>query len=79
MRTIAFASLVFATLALLPDGAQAAPWCADYGGGRGGGGTNCGFYSFEQCMATVRGIGGFCRQNGFENPSYRYQRRYRRD
>jgi hypothetical protein len=24
---------------------------------------NCGFISHEQCMATVRGIGGFCNAN----------------
>jgi len=80
MRTVAIASFIFATLSLLPDGAQAAPWCAQYGGGRGGGGTNCGFYSFEQCLAALSGNGGFCTQNAFENPFYRYyQRRYRRD
>jgi hypothetical protein len=78
MRPIAIASLMFATLSLLPDGAQAAPWCAQYGGGRGAGGTNCGFYSFQQCMAAASGNGGFCNQNAFENPSYR-SRRYRRD
>jgi hypothetical protein len=27
------------------------PWCAVYGG-RGGGGTNCGFLTIEQCRAT---------------------------
>jgi len=43
--------------------AQNYPWCAYYGGGMNGGGTNCGFTSFEQCMATVRGIGGFCDPN----------------
>jgi uncharacterized protein DUF3551 len=41
------------------------PWCAVYSGGRGGGATNCGFTSFQQCMATVSGIGGFCEQNRF--------------
>jgi hypothetical protein len=35
------------------------PWCADYSGG----GTNCGFVTFEQCLATVSGIGGFCNRN----------------
>jgi Protein of unknown function (DUF3551) len=31
---------------------------------------NCGFISFEQCMATVRGIGGFCMQNNtYQAPS----------
>ena len=40
------------------------PWCAQYGG-RGGGGRNCGFVSWEQCMQTVRGMGGFCEPNAF--------------
>ena len=43
------------------------PWCAVYGG-RGGGGTNCGFLTIEQCRATVSGIGGFCAPNQFYNP-----------
>ncbi|MGA7309348.1 MAG: DUF3551 domain-containing protein [Pseudolabrys sp.] len=42
------------------------PWCAVYGG-RGGGGTNCGFLTIEQCRATVSGIGGFCAPNQFYN------------
>ena len=28
---------------------------------------NCGFYSFEQCYETVRGVGGSCRPNFFQN------------
>jgi hypothetical protein len=44
--------------------AQNYPWCADYGGAFGdGGGTNCGFTTFEQCLATVSGIGGSCDRN----------------
>jgi len=43
--------------------AQNYPWCAYYGGGMNGGGTNCGFTTYEQCMATVSGIGGFCDRN----------------
>lgn len=43
------------------------PWCAVYGG-NGGGGTNCGFLTIEQCRATVSGIGGFCEPNQFYNP-----------
>jgi hypothetical protein len=44
--------------------AQNYPWCAYYTAGEGGGGgTNCGFTTFEQCMATVSGIGGFCDRN----------------
>jgi hypothetical protein len=43
--------------------AQNYPWCAVYGGGMGGGGQNCGFSTFEQCMATLSGMGGFCNRN----------------
>jgi hypothetical protein len=40
------------------------PWCAQYGLS-GDGGRNCGFSTFEQCLATVSGIGGFCERNSF--------------
>jgi hypothetical protein len=46
-----------------PAQAQNYPWCAYYGGVMGGGGTNCGFSTFQQCQATVSGIGGFCDRN----------------
>jgi hypothetical protein len=42
--------------------AQNYPWCAIYSG-RAGGGTNCGFTTFEQCMDTARGLGSFCQPN----------------
>jgi len=42
--------------------AQHYPWCAQYDKGDGSD-TNCGFTSFDQCMADVRGIGGFCMPN----------------
>jgi len=38
------------------------PWCAQYGG-RGGGGRNCGFWTYEQCMAALWGNGGYCEAN----------------
>ncbi len=41
--------------------AQNYPWCAVYGTPYGD--TSCGFTSFEQCMASVNGIGGFCERN----------------
>lgn len=43
------------------------PWCAVYGG-RGGGASNCGFLTWQQCMATISGMGGFCNRNQFYNP-----------
>ena len=51
----------------MPSAGQAEPykWCAHYGGGRGGGARNCGFVTLEQCMETVRGMGGFCERNLF--------------
>lgn len=57
--------------------AQNYPWCAIYNGGAAGGGTNCGFVSFEQCMATARGLGSFCYRNTqYALPGPHPQRRY---
>ena len=47
-----------------PAAAIEYPWCAQYSG-HGGGGRNCGFVSWEQCMETVRGMGGDCERNLF--------------
>ena len=43
------------------------PWCAVYGSDMGGA-SNCGFSTWQQCMATVSGIGGSCEPNQFYNP-----------
>jgi len=32
-------------------------------GGRFGGASNCGFSTYEQCLTTVSGIGGWCQPN----------------
>jgi hypothetical protein len=42
-------------------GYQAAPWCA-LSGGRGSA-WDCSYYSFEQCMATARGLSSNCAPN----------------
>jgi hypothetical protein len=63
-----------------PAYAQNYPWCAYYSGRGFGGATNCGFTSFQQCMATVSGIGGFCQLNNMYVPppgSHRRSRPYR--
>ena len=39
-----------------PAEAQNGGWCAEYN--MGGGATNCGFATFQQCMAAVSGVGG---------------------
>ncbi len=51
-----------------PAQAQNYPWCAQYGGGGAGGAMNCGFSTYQQCMADVSGIGGFCMQNNTYQP-----------
>jgi hypothetical protein len=57
-RSLFILAILFGTVA---TGAQAQaqdyPWCAIYAKD---GDTHCFFTSFEQCMATVSGIGGFC-------------------
>jgi len=67
MRTVLLTSITLAAVMLFIDPTHAAPWCANYSGK---GGSNCGFYSFEQCRAAVFGRGGFCTQNPFENPYF---------
>jgi hypothetical protein len=65
MRSLLFAvGIVIGIAAAGGDAhAQNYPWCAEYGGGDMGGATNCGFTTYEQCMATLGGMGGFCNRN----------------
>jgi hypothetical protein len=62
MRVLLFLLAIFAVTAGIgtPAQAQNYPWCAQYSGL---GGTNCGFTTFQQCMATLAGMGGFCNAN----------------
>lgn len=53
--------IVTATALTGPAEAQNYPWCAHTS--RTGGGMNCSFTTFEQCMKTASGMGGFCEQN----------------
>ena len=48
-----------------PVQADPYPWCAEYGGFFGGGGTNCYFKTWQQCQAAISGVGGYCRRNTF--------------
>jgi uncharacterized protein DUF3551 len=67
MRKIAIICITLAALSLPGFTAHAeyvgGSWCAYYGGGRGGAGSNCGFYSWDQCMAALSGNGGMCARN----------------
>ena len=56
-------SVVTATTVLnTPTKAQNYPWCAQYGATFGGA-MNCGFTTFQQCLVTLSGMGGFCVRN----------------
>ena len=66
MRTLALIALTgVSLLASRPQPSEAAaynlPWCARYFDQSGI--TACSFYSYQQCMASVSGVGGFCLQN----------------
>jgi hypothetical protein len=81
MRRIWPLAITFAALSLSTTGVRAdGTWCAHYGTGLEG--MNCGFYSFEQCRATVSGVGGFCQANlssayaAAKEPRRRYRRNY---
>jgi Protein of unknown function (DUF3551) len=61
------AAFAIAAISASPTPAAAIeyPWCVSYGDFDGGGGRNCGFVSYEQCMETARGAGGSCERNLF--------------
>jgi hypothetical protein len=86
MRGILILSIAVVGICIVGIGtraqAQNYPWCAYYSGGAVGGGTNCGFITFEQCMETARGLGSLCQPNTQyvpppgPHPSTRAPRRY---
>ena len=63
MKRVFFGFGLFAVAVVIGTGETNYPWCAQYSGGGNGGGTNCGFTTYEQRTATVSGIGGFCNRN----------------
>ena len=82
MRLLLIIVCAFAVILCIekPAEAQNYPWCAEYN--MGGGATNCGFATFQQCMAAVSGVGGSCGPNPMYQPapgpypSTRHPRRY---
>jgi hypothetical protein len=77
-----FAASILAAMALpmlaAPRPAEAAPywpWCSRY---LEEAQESCAFATYEQCMASVRGIGGFCYRNPSPPPSSPYPQRTRR-
>ncbi len=53
-------ALAFALMAApTPSLAREYPWCAQYSWSN----YNCGFVTFQQCLDTISGVGGFCKPN----------------
>jgi hypothetical protein len=63
MKLVIIGSFVGLLFLMVPAPAQAReyPWCARYDWTT----RNCGFVSFQQCLATISGIGGRCEPNPF--------------
>jgi hypothetical protein len=51
------------------------PWCAYYSAPFYA--TNCGFHTYEQSLATVSGVGGYCQPNTLYVPPPGRPRHYR--
>jgi Protein of unknown function (DUF3551) len=77
MRHVLFAgALAVAALVQTGSTAQAReyPWCARYGWTT----YNCGFDTYNQCLATISGVGGRCEPNPrFVAAEPRAKKRYR--
>jgi len=69
----------------VPARAQNYPWCANFADGAG---VNCGFSTYQQCMTTSQGSGGYCTKNdryapphagtAGATPAHRVARKHRR-
>ena len=63
MRSLAIFAITAAALSLAaqatPAQAREYPWCARYDPWT----MNCGFATFQQCLATISGVGGICTPN----------------
>ena len=67
--------IVLVTAAIGTPARADGPWCAYYNG-RFGGASNCGFHTYEQCLATISGIDGWCQPNTmYVPPAGRARRR----
>ncbi len=77
MRIPALCGLVIAAMLVFgaPAYAKEPGWCATYRNG----GNNCGFNTYEQCMAAVSGVGGFCNKSPYAEPDKPAARKERKE
>lgn len=67
MRTSAAVATIATVLLIGAAGpVQAAPWCAWFTGYSSN--YDCSYFTFEQCLATIRGVGGYCASNVYPEP-----------
>src|SRR5262245_44102338 len=66
MRPIVLVAAALAGMLLTSTFADAGTWCGTFTLGS----TSCGYSSSEECMVTVRGLGGFCYPNPFPGTAY---------
>jgi hypothetical protein len=65
MRFVLAVGILLAALAIdARRNVHAAGWCAYYDEWT----YNCGFTSFQQCLATISGVGGICRRDPHARP-----------
>jgi hypothetical protein len=70
MKSLLTAAIILASAALAASaGAAEGRWCAIYGNAEGG--QNCYFATHRQCMADLKGKGGWCQRNpDYGHPQY---------
>ena len=73
MRILAVCSAIV-VLMLGVSAIAGPPWCAAYRNGS----TNCGFYTYQQCMDTIAGNGGFCNRNYIDGDPEKSTRKERK-
>jgi hypothetical protein len=78
MKTLLLVAIALGVAPLTGTPARAeGSWCAVYSDKDGGGGSNCGFHSYEQCFANIQGVGGVCQPNPWLKPAAEQRKRKR--
>ena len=73
-RIMLIATPLLAATVLYSVTPSVAIWCARYNSGS----SNCGFSSQQQCLETVRGVGGFCSNEGGDSEERKARQSERR-
>jgi hypothetical protein len=67
MRTLTAIAILAVALVIDAGGpVEAAQWCAWFTGNDYS--SDCSYYTLPQCVATIRGVGGYCAPNVYAQP-----------